>query len=415
MNDKTGESAVARQLSRDNETKGYMSNWKHAPMTEITSQKRTRIRSDKVKRKQSGENESVRQMNTSGGWKEGRRGYQVKLHLEFSLFSLELWLKLVVGGRGGAAGQKDQRQLKVRIKIIRTAFYRRIMHALLFLYTVVMGHGFDSIKFCSCAKLWPRVWHGGGVGHMLLGGTGLRFQKGDSFQLAEVWVSVCLFAYGPKAKEFKMSRYSSGKFEIFKRGLTTASLIALVEAVGESVALPPARHTLPISTHEISRTVALCGDVIAWQQLALWWRRGKQIITILFQQKLECSVHPNGQNGRQLSYSQGKNIFGSTNIWLILCRYRALLHSNWGEERTVYIKCRYISMCPQRSKITTFSRNPEPWTSLRYFWLTQQLGQNGLECETWPLVGVWHYAVSGWVCDQKPHWAAKRRRFGPLY
>lgn len=151
MDDKTGESAVARQLSRDTETKGYMSNWKHAPMTEITSQKPTRIRSDKMKRKQSGENESVRQMNTSGGWEGGRRGYQVKLHLECSLFSLELWLKLVVGGRGGAAGQKDQRQLKVRIKIIRTAFYRRIMHALLFLYTVVMGQGFDSIKFCSCA------------------------------------------------------------------------------------------------------------------------------------------------------------------------------------------------------------------------------------------------------------------------
>lgn len=200
MDDKTGKTAVARQLSRDTETKGYMCNWKHAPMTEITSQKPTRIRSDKMKRKQSGENESVRRMNTSGGWEGGRRGYQVKLHLEFSLFSPGA-LAEACGGEvwGGAAGQKDQRQLKVRIKIIRTAFYRRIMHALLFLYTVVMGHGFDSIKFCSCAKLWPRVWHRGGVGHMPLGGTRLRFQKGDSFQLAEVWVSVCLFAYRPKA------------------------------------------------------------------------------------------------------------------------------------------------------------------------------------------------------------------------
>lgn len=69
--------------------------------------------------------------------------------------------------------------------------------------------------------------------------------------------------------EFKTSRLATEKLEIFKRGLTAASLVALVEAVGESVALPPARHTLPISTHEISRAVALCGDVIAWQQLAL--------------------------------------------------------------------------------------------------------------------------------------------------
>lgn len=48
------------------------------------------------------------------------------------------------------------------------------MHALLFLDAAVMGRGFDSITFCSCAKLWPRVWQqrrgrethsaGGGVG-----------------------------------------------------------------------------------------------------------------------------------------------------------------------------------------------------------------------------------------------------------
>lgn len=76
----------------------------------------------------------------------------------------------------------------------------------------------------------------------------------------------------PKHEEIilsKLCRYGNGKFKIFKRGLTTASLIALVEAVRESVTLPPAWHTLPISTHEISRNVALCGGVIAWQQLAL--------------------------------------------------------------------------------------------------------------------------------------------------
>lgn len=52
--------------------------------------------------------------------------------------------------------------------------------------------------------------------------------------------------------------------------LTAAPLVALVEAVGQSVALPAARDTLPISTHEISRDVAFSGEVIPWKQLALW-------------------------------------------------------------------------------------------------------------------------------------------------
>lgn len=55
---------------------------------------------------------------------------------------------------------------------------------------------------------------------------------------------------------------------IFEPGLTTAFLITLVKAVGESVALPPSWDTFPIGTHEVSRNVALCGDVVAWQQLA---------------------------------------------------------------------------------------------------------------------------------------------------
>lgn len=84
---KTWEIAVARHLSQHTGTIGYMSNWKHAPMMETTSPKPARMRSDKRKRKQSGENESVRQMNTSGGWRVGGgRGYRVKLDIEFSIF-----------------------------------------------------------------------------------------------------------------------------------------------------------------------------------------------------------------------------------------------------------------------------------------------------------------------------------------
>lgn len=106
-----------------------------------------------------------------------------------------------------------------------------------------------------------------------------------------------------------------------------------------------------------------------------------------------------------------------TNIWLILCRYRAPPHSNWSEERKVYIKCRYIRMCPQRSKITTLSRNPEPWTSLRYFWLTQQLGQNGLECETRPF-GWGLTLCSKWMSSWPKTTLGRKEecvRFRPLY
>lgn len=52
-------------------------------------------------------------------------------------------------------------------------------------------------------------------------------------------------------------------------GLTTAFLVALVKAVGQSVTLPPARDALPISAHEVPRDVALGGEVIPREQLAL--------------------------------------------------------------------------------------------------------------------------------------------------
>lgn len=77
-----------------------------------------------------------------------------------------------------------------------------------------------------------------------------------------------LFAFllrGPKSGE------NSGQAHVptLKGGLTAAFLIALVEAVREAVALPPSWHALPVRAHEVPRNVALRGDVIAWQQLAL--------------------------------------------------------------------------------------------------------------------------------------------------
>lgn len=48
-----------------------------------------------------------------------------------------------------------------------------------------------------------------------------------------------------------------------------ALLVALVEAVRQPVALPPPRDALPVSTHEIPRDVALGGEVIPREQLAV--------------------------------------------------------------------------------------------------------------------------------------------------
>lgn len=55
---------------------------------------------------------------------------------------------------------------------------------------MVMGCGFDSFKFCPCAKLWPRR---GREMHAAGGGMGLRSKKRGSFKLAELSVPVYLF------------------------------------------------------------------------------------------------------------------------------------------------------------------------------------------------------------------------------
>lgn len=155
---KTREIAVARHLSQHTRTMGYMSNWKHAPMMEITSPKPARMRSDKRKRKQSGENESVGQMNTSGGWRVGGgRGYRVKLDIEFSIFPRRSgWSSCGGGGSRWSRRTEYQSLLKVRIKFIRGAFSITFLHMpgcrALWQWAV----GFDSIKLRSCAKLWPR-------------------------------------------------------------------------------------------------------------------------------------------------------------------------------------------------------------------------------------------------------------------
>lgn len=63
----------------------------------------------------------------------------------------------------------------------------------------------------------------------------------------------------------KQNRFDNG----ILTGLTAAFLVALVKTVGQSIALPPTWDTLPISAHEVSRDVALSGEVVPWEQLAL--------------------------------------------------------------------------------------------------------------------------------------------------
>lgn len=56
---------------------------------------------------------------------------------------------------------------------------------------------------------------------------------------------------------------------VSKAELTTVFLVALVIAVRLPVTLPASGDALAISTHEVSRNVALGGEVIPREQLAL--------------------------------------------------------------------------------------------------------------------------------------------------
>lgn len=57
--------------------------------------------------------------------------------------------------------------------------------------------------------------------------------------------------------------------------LTALLLIALVKAVRQPVALPGARDAAPVATHEVAWNVALVGEVVSGEQLALWRKRGQ--------------------------------------------------------------------------------------------------------------------------------------------
>lgn len=56
--------------------------------------------------------------------------------------------------------------------------------------------------------------------------------------------------------------------------LTALLLITLVEAVGQPVTLPGAGDAPPVATHEVARNVALVGEVVPREQLALCRREG---------------------------------------------------------------------------------------------------------------------------------------------
>lgn len=58
--------------------------------------------------------------------------------------------------------------------------------------------------------------------------------------------------------------------------LTALLLVALVEAVGQPVALPGARDAPPVAAHEVARNVALVGEVVPREQLALCGTEGTE-------------------------------------------------------------------------------------------------------------------------------------------
>lgn len=58
------------------------------------------------------------------------------------------------------------------------------------------------------------------------------------------------------------------------QALTALLLVTLVEAVGQPITLPGARDAPPVAAHEVPRDVALVGEVVPREQLALCRREG---------------------------------------------------------------------------------------------------------------------------------------------
>lgn len=58
--------------------------------------------------------------------------------------------------------------------------------------------------------------------------------------------------------------------------LTAFLFVALVKTVGQPVALPGARDAPPIAAHEVARNVALVGEVVPREQLALCGAEGTE-------------------------------------------------------------------------------------------------------------------------------------------
>lgn len=174
------------------------------------------------------------------------------------------------------------------------------MHAPLFLCKAVIGICLNRIKLCPGAKPQPRSCQRRrrrrrtGAANLKLEAApkieGDRKIQRTRFKLISLlywwWRDTECGCNAGNREECSILREREGtpykrkswvlNWGFEKRGqrLTTVFLIAPVEAVGQSVTLPPTRDTLPISTHKVPRNVALCGEVIAWQQLALWLMDG---------------------------------------------------------------------------------------------------------------------------------------------
>lgn len=173
------------------------------------------------------------------------------------------------------------------------------MHAPLFLCKAVIGICLNRIKLCSGAKPQPRScqWRRRREAANLRLEAALKIEGDRKIQRTRFKLISLLYWWwrdtecscnagnqeecsvlreheGTSYK--RKSRVLNWGFEKRGQRLTAVLLIAPVEAVGQSVTLPPTRDTLPISTHKVPRNVALCGEVIAWQQLALWLMDGRE-------------------------------------------------------------------------------------------------------------------------------------------
>lgn len=245
-----------------------------------------------------------------------------------------------------------------------------------------MGRGFDSIKLCSCAKLWPRRGrerNAAGIGGAQSGGV--RREAHLSWQRFQFLFTFLLL--GPKHEERilnRLPRYGRGNGKYFKVDLRQPFSSLLSKQSGNP------SHCHPPGTHFPSAHMKFPGmlhSVVTLLPGSSWLSGGEEgsrwLPTIFLGRYHICNV----------------TIFNAFKTG------KCLLNA----ETEVCLQ-RHLKLPPSAETLSIETPNPRLWS----FWLTQQLPAGSEWAGMWNatfLAEVWHVSVRA---SPKPYWVAESVR-----